>query len=100
MLDASGQHVVILARRGQNLKKYGVTFSHAAFALKEDGTWRVYHDLSLCGTAVSRLYQQGLAEFLVEAKVSKEVVLVIPEPWLQDRIDYALEQDCLVRRIS
>lgn len=90
-LDASGQHVVVLARRGQNLEKYGVTFSHAAFAVKEDGAWQVYHDLNLCGTAVSKLYQQGLAEFLADDLMTQEVAVVAPEPWLQDRLAQLLQ---------
>jgi hypothetical protein len=90
-LDVTGQHVVIIARRGQNLEKYGVTFSHAAFAVKEEGTWVVYHDLNLCGTAVAKLYQQGLAEFLADDLISQQVAVVAPEPWLQDRLAQLLQ---------
>lgn len=85
-LDASGQKLVVLARRGQDLEKYGVTFSHAAFAVKDDGAWLVYHDLNLCGTAVSKLFVQGLAEFLADDLLSQEVAVVMPETWLQDRL--------------
>lgn len=90
-LDASGQKLVILARQGQDLSKYGVTFSHAGFAVKEDGSWAVYHDLNLCGTATSKLYVQGLAEFLADDLVSQEVAVVTPEPWLQDRLVQVLQ---------
>lgn len=85
ILTESGQKVVILARRGQDLEKYGVTFSHAAFAVNDDG-WQVFHDLNVCGSAISKLYAQGLAEFLGDDLMSQEVAVVVPEPWLQDRL--------------
>lgn len=34
-LDASGAHVVLLARAGQDLRQYGLTYSHLAFAYRE-----------------------------------------------------------------
>lgn len=86
MLGESGQKLAILARRGQNLEKYGVTFSHAAFAVKTDDGWQVYHDLNLCNSAQSRLFLQGLAEFFADDLISQQVAVVVPEPWLQDRL--------------
>jgi hypothetical protein len=85
-LDASGQHLAILARRGQDLDKYGLRFSHAGFAMKTQGEWVVYHELNLCGSATSKLFSQGLAEFFADDLVSNETAVVIPEPWLQDRL--------------
>ena len=35
-LDASGAQVVIVARAGQDLRKYGLTWSHLAFAYREE----------------------------------------------------------------
>jgi hypothetical protein len=35
-LDASGAQVVILARAGQDLRRYGLNWSHLAFAYRED----------------------------------------------------------------
>jgi hypothetical protein len=35
-LDASGAQVVIVARAGQDLRKYGLNWSHLAFAYRED----------------------------------------------------------------
>jgi hypothetical protein len=35
-LDASGAQVVIIARAGQDLRKYGLNWSHLAFAYRED----------------------------------------------------------------
>jgi hypothetical protein len=85
-LDASGQKVAIIARRGQNLEKFGLTFSHAGYAVKVQDEWVVYHALNLCGSATEKLFTQGLADFYAEALVSKETAVVVPEPWLQDRL--------------
>ena len=35
-LDASGAQVVIIARAGQDLRKYGLNWSHLAFAYREE----------------------------------------------------------------
>jgi hypothetical protein len=85
-LDASGHKVVILARRGQNLEQYGLAFSHAGFALKTDGKWSVIHELNVCGSATAKLFSQGLAEFFADDLLSQEAAVVVPAPWLQDRL--------------
>jgi hypothetical protein len=88
VLNTGGQQVVVLARRGQNLETYNVLFSHAAFAVRDakGQGWTVYHDLNLCGSDRAQLYEQGLADFLADDLFSDEVAIVIPEPWLQDRL--------------
>src|SRR6476620_10462997 len=64
-LDASGADVVLLARAGQDLRKWGLRYSHLGFAYRDraaDGAivWRVLHKLNQCGTADSAMYRQGL----------------------------------------
>lgn len=69
-LDASGAEVVLLARAGQDLSKYGLRWSHLGLAYKETtdtGTrWRVVHKLNHCGSGRADLYRQGLAEFFLD----------------------------------
>jgi hypothetical protein len=95
LLNTGSQKAVIIARRGQNLEKYGITYSHAAFAIRDkDGDgWSVYHDLNLCGSDRSQLYQQGLAEFFADDLLSTQIAIAIPEPWLQDRLVQLLGDD-------
>jgi hypothetical protein len=67
-LNASGEKVVLLARAGQDLGKYGIRYSHLGLAYQlPDGqggmTWRVVHKLNTCGTSDSAVYRQGLGEF-------------------------------------
>jgi hypothetical protein len=69
-LDAGGAQVVVLARAGQDLSRYGLAWSHFGLAYREgDGPkshWRVVHKLNHCGTANAALYRQGLGEFFLD----------------------------------
>src|SRR5690348_10867675 len=58
-LDASGAQVAIIARAGQDLSRYGLSWSHMAFAYRErpGSPWRVVHKLNHCGTATGALYR-------------------------------------------
>ena len=90
-LDASGAKVVVLARAGQDLGKYGVRYSHLGFAYQQpDGqgghVWRVLHKLNQCGTAESAIYRQGLGEFFLDDLWQYEPPWVVPPPAVQDRL--------------
>lgn len=94
-LDASGQQVVVLARAGQDLSKYGVYYSHLGFAYKQpqatpDGksghVWRVLHKLNQCGTADSAVYRQGLGEFFLDDLWRFEAAWVAPTREVQERL--------------
>ena len=65
-LDASGAELVVLARAGQDLSRYGLRYSHLGFAYRTQSGWRVLHKLNHCGTAEGHLYRQGLAEFFMD----------------------------------
>lgn len=97
-LQASGADVVILARAGQDLTRYGLRYSHLGFAYKAqaaDGTpaWRVVHKLNQCGTAVSAIYRQGLGEFFLDDPWRYEAAWVMPDRALQDRLLPLLRDD-------
>lgn len=89
-LDASGANVVMLARAGQDLSAYGLTYSHLGFAYREaangPSVWRVLHKLNHCGTASSALYRQGLGEFFLDRPHRYEAAFVALAPDLQARL--------------
>jgi len=86
-LDASGARVVLLARAGQDLSKYGLRWSHAGIAYKTDaGAWRVAHKLNQCGTAVAGLYRQGLGEFFLDDPWRYEAAWSVPSPMVQSQL--------------
>lgn len=92
-LDASGARVVILARAGQDLSKYGLRYSHLGFAYKtEAGPWRVVHKLNQCGTAIAEVYRQGLGEFFLDDPWRYEAAWVVPTPEVQARLLAALNE--------
>ena len=96
-LDGSGAQVVLLARAGQDLSKYGLRYSHFGFAYKTtdaqgDPVWRVLHKLNQCGTADSAVYRQGLGEFFLDDLWRFEAAWSIPNPEAQQRL-LALLQD-------
>ena len=100
-LDATGAQVVVLARAGQDLSKYGLAWSHFGFAYREgDGPrshWRVVHKLNQCGTANSALYRQGLGEFFLDQPHRYEAAYAELTPEVQSRLLPLLRDD---RRID
>jgi hypothetical protein len=86
-LDASGARVVLLARAGQDLRKYGVHYSHLGIAYKTDaGPWRVVHKLNQCGTANAAIYRQGLGEFFLDDLWRYEAAWQVPTPEVQTQL--------------
>jgi hypothetical protein len=76
-LDASGAQVVVLARAGQDLSRYGLAWSHFGFAYRERDGWRVVHKLNHCGSAHASLYRQGLAEFFLDQPHRHEAAFAV-----------------------
>jgi hypothetical protein len=80
-LDASGADVVMLARAGQDLSKYGLSYSHLGFAYRDSwqgrSVWRVAHKLNHCGSAEAALYRQGLGEFFLDRPYRYEAAFVV-----------------------
>ena len=90
-LNESGQKVVFLARAGQDLRKYGVYYSHVGIAYQvpdaQGGqTWRVLHKLNECGTASSSIYRQGLGEFFLDDLWRFEAAWMVPTPQVQQQL--------------
>jgi hypothetical protein len=99
-LAASGAQVLLLARAGQDLGKYGLKYSHLGFVYREtvdgklpgrDGgqgpaVWRVVHKLNHCGTAEAALYRQGLGEFFLDNPHRYEGAFVALSPEIQAKL--------------
>lgn len=85
-LDASGAQVVVLARAGQDLSKYGLRYSHLGFAYKTPEGWRVVHKLNQCGTADSAIYRQGLGEFFLDDLWRYEAAWAMPTREVQAQL--------------
>ncbi len=101
-LDASGAQVVLLARAGQDLSKYGLQWSHLGFVYKNAtaGAWRVVHKLNHCGTDHAALYRQGLGEFFLDNPRRYEAAYVVLSPALQQALLPVLADNGRVARFN
>lgn len=83
LAEQRGIEVVLIARAGQDLGRYGLRYSHLGIAYKDAtalggrGAWRVVHKLNQCGTDRSVLYRQGLAEFFSDGLFRHEAGVVV-----------------------
>ncbi|MCV2357468.1 DUF2145 domain-containing protein [Paucibacter sp. TC2R-5] len=68
-LERSGQGVALVSRAGTDLSRFGMRYSHAGLALRDsDNTpWSVRQLYYVCDEAAPKLYDQGLAGFLIGA---------------------------------
>ena len=103
-LQSSGARVVLLARAGQDLGKYGLRWSHLGFAYREEGSsgapvWRVVHKLNHCGTAQAQLYRQGLGEFFLDRPHRYEAAYIALSPQLQAQLLPLLRDNRQVARM-
>lgn len=87
-LQASPWQVVLLARVGSDLSKYGLHYSHVGVALRDSpkGPWSVFHLLNECGTDHSSLYDEGLTNFYLDDLRSNDTLILIPDSNLQQAI--------------
>lgn len=92
-LDASGASVAVLGRAGQDLGKYGLRWSHMAFAYRDGKggddarpAWRVVHKLNQCGAPVGEVYRQGLGDFFLDRMFRYEAAIVVLSPEAQAKL--------------
>jgi hypothetical protein len=89
-LDESSARVVMIARAGQDLRRYGLRYSHMGIAYRDtvEGrpAWRVVHKLNGCGSAHASVYRQGLGEFFLDDPFEYEAAIVALAPQLQAKL--------------
>ena len=99
-LDQSGAQVVVIARAGQDLGKYGLRYSHLGFAYRDGNAWRVAHKLNHCGTAQGAIYRQGLGEFFLDDLFDYRAGIVIPTPAVQALLLPALKDNAKLAQLN
>lgn len=86
-LNRSDDTVVLLARMGQDLSEYGLTYSHLAYAVKkDDGQWVVVHKLNECGTAKADIYEQSVTQFYLDDLYKFQAGVWRLSPVIQERL--------------
>ena len=102
MAQRDGSHVVLIARAGQDLSRYGLRYSHLGIAYRDDaalsgrGAWRVLHKLNECGSDRGTLHRQGLAEFFGDGLYLHEAGVVALKPAIAMRVIEQLRDDSLL----
>lgn len=92
-LDETGAKLVIAGRRGQNLEKHGMHYSHLAFIKKEAEGWFAYHLLNECPSDRGGLHKEALVHFFKVTKPQHEVAVVVPKPYIQAHLSLFLESE-------
>ena len=85
-LDASGAQVVVLARAGQDLGRWGQRWSHLGLAYRDataGGAWRVVHKLNRCGSDRASIFRQGIGDFFLDDPFELAAAWAVPDPTLQ-----------------
>ena len=99
-LDASGGRVALISRAGLDLSRFGLLYSHAGVALKDEaaGSWAVRQLYYACDESRPRLFDQGVAGFALgaDAPGAGHVSLV----FLDDGNGAMLEQAARDRRLA
>lgn len=93
-LDATGADVVVIARAGQDLRRWELNWSHMGLAYRvsppngagQIGVWRVVHKLNQCGTSEAQLYRHGLGEFFMDQPWRYAAAYSVLTPALQERL--------------
>ena len=69
-LERSGSKVALVSRAGLDLSRFGLLYSHAAIALKDNpaGPWAVRQLYYACDESRPRLFDQGIAGFALGAE--------------------------------
>jgi len=99
-LDATGAQVVVLARVGQDLSKYGQRYSHMGLAYRDGTTWRVAHKLNECGTAHAAVFRQGLGEFFLDDLFDFQAGIAVLAPSVQAKLLPALRDNASLARLN
>lgn len=91
-LARSGASLVLIARVGQDLSKYGLRYSHFGFGIRdgESGGWKIVHQLNQCGTAQSGIFEEGIGNFFLDDMHAYETLMLVPSEATQARLSRLL----------
>jgi len=90
-LVSQNAQTAIIARVGQDLKKYGLRYSHLGMVYQDKpGHYTVLHELNECGSDRSGLYEEGLGNFFLDDVFAFEVLVIIPPAELQAGFNTAI----------
>lgn len=95
-LENSGRGMALLSRSGTDLSRVGLRYSHAGIALREhaDLPWAIRQLYFDCDTKRARLFDQGLAGFVLGARDAQiPFVSVVFLPDTEDRLNHTARRN-------
>ena len=102
-LDRQGAEVALVARSGLDLQRFGLRYSHAGFSLREhpQGRWTVRQLYFACEEGRPRIFDQGLAAFLLgnDRRANGHLVVLVPGATVAGPLARAAADDVLARRL-
>lgn len=86
ILDQLDEDLVLIARTGQNLERFGLTYSHLGFAVRNHlaSGWSIVHLLTAEDFADSRLYEEGIVNFFSDRPHRFEAGILTLPPEVRD----------------
>ncbi|WP_020654921.1 DUF2145 domain-containing protein [Massilia niastensis] len=99
-LARSGARVALIARAGLDLSRFGLLYSHAGIALRDNpgGPWAVRQLYYACDESVPRLFDQGVSGFALGADAPSRGHISLV--FLPDEESAQLEQAALDKRLG
>lgn len=95
--------VAIVARAGLDLSLFGQRYSHAGLSLRDhpQGPWTVRQLYFACEEGRPRIFDQGLAAFLLgnDARVRVQLVAIVPDPRSASALARAAGDGALAMRL-
>ena len=104
-LEASGASLALIARSGLDLSRFGLRYSHAGISLKAspDLPWAVRQLYYACDERRPRLYDQGLAGFILgtdDPAIGYVSLVFLPPPQAAALEDAALDRSRALQILS
>ena len=108
-LEQSGRSVALVSRSGMDLSRFDILYSHAGISLKAspNGPWSVRQLYYACDESRPRLFDQGMAGFLLgadDASTSHVSIVLLPpaegEALARTALDRRLALELLAARYS
>ena len=108
-LDRSGRNVALISRSGLDLSRFDIRYSHAGILLKADtdSAWAVRQLYYACEESRPRIFDQGVAGFLLGAdrpSIGHVSIVLLPEAegaaLARSSLDRRLALDLLAARYS
>ena len=103
-LEASGANAALISRSGLDLSRFGIRYSHAAIAWRdESGVWSARQLYYACDEGRPRIYDQGIPGFVMgidDAHAGYVSIVKLPEAAAQSLRQAALDSPRALRLLA